>query len=131
MSMNDTVADFLTRLRNAYRAGHEDVQMPHSILAEKIAGVLLTEGYLADVQVLGEGVKKTIVIAVKYVDETSVINGLKRISKPSCRIYVGYKDIRPVMNGLGLSVLSTPAGVVSDNEARKKRVGGEVLCNVW
>lgn len=131
MSMNDTVSDFLTRLRNAYRAKHEDVQIPYSILTEKIANVMFVQGYVDGVEVVGEGVNKTIVIKVKYVDEESVINGLKRVSKPSCRIYVGYKEIKPVLNGLGISVLSTPAGVMSDVDARKKRVGGEVLCNIW
>jgi small subunit ribosomal protein S8 len=129
--MNDTVSDFLTRLRNAYRAKHEDVQIPYSILTEKIANVMFVQGYVDGVEVVGEGVNKTIVIKVKYVDEESVINGLKRVSKPSCRIYVGYKEIKPVLNGLGISVLSTPAGVMSDVDARKKRVGGEVLCNIW
>lgn len=131
MSMNDTVSYFLTRIRNAYKAGHEDVQIPHTVLSEKIARVMLDEGYLEDMQIVGEGIKKTIVITIKYIDEKSVINGLKRVSKPSRRIYVGYQDIKPVMNGLGLSILSTPAGVMSDNDARKKRVGGEVLCNIW
>lgn len=131
MSMSDTVADFLTRIRNAYRAGHESVQIRHSALTERIAGVLLNEGYISDLQTVGEGINKYLVVGMKYVDGKSVINGLKRISKPSCRTYVGYMDIKPVMNGLGLSILSTPVGVLSDNEARRRQVGGEVLCNIW
>lgn len=131
MSMNDTIAGFLTRVRNAYRAGHEDVEVRHSALTEKVARVLLDKGYLSDVQVIGEGVKKSIVVKIKYVDGRSVISGLERLSKPSRRVYVGYRDIKPVMNGLGFSILSTPAGVMSNVEAREKHLGGEVLCNVW
>lgn len=131
MSMNDTISNFLTRIRNAYRATHKDVQMRHSVLTEKIARVMLDEGYISDLQVVGEGAKKYLVIKIKYVDEKSVILGIKRVSKPSKRVYVGSVDIKPVMDGLGLSILSTPAGIMSDKEARKRRVGGEVLCNVW
>lgn len=131
MSMNDTISDFLTRLRNAYRAGHEDVQIPYTVITEKVANVLLGEGYINGVEVVGEGFRKALVIKIKYIDNKSVINGLVRVSKPSGRIYVGYKDLKPVMDGLGLSILSTPAGVMSDGDARKKRVGGEVICNVW
>lgn len=131
MGMNDTVADFLTRIRNAYRAGHKDVHVRYAVLSEKVAKVMADEGYLDDVQVVGEGTRKSLVIKIKYVDGNSVITGLERISKPSKRVYVGHREIRPVMNGLGLSILSTPAGVISDANARKQNVGGEVICNVW
>lgn len=131
MSMNDTIADFLTRIRNAYRAGHEDVQVKYSKITERIAQILLDYGYLEGFEVVGEGVRKAMVVNVKYRDGVSVINGIKRISKPSGRIYVGYQDIKPVRNGLGMTILSTPAGVMSDIDARKKQLGGEVICNVW
>jgi len=129
--MNDSIADFLTRTRNAYRAAHEDVVIKHSRTVEDVAKVILEEGYFENVEVVGEGAKKSIIVKLKYVEGVSVVADLQRVSKPSRRIYVGYKEIKPVMNGLGLSVLSTPQGVMSDNDARKKRVGGEVLCNVW
>ena len=131
MSMNDPIADLLTRIRNAYRASHEDVQIPYSAIKEQIVNVMVDEGYVSGVEVAGEGTKKALVVKIKYVDGKSVISGLTRISKPSCRRYVGFKEIHPVRNGMGISILSTPAGVMSDNDARKKHVGGEVVCNVW
>ena len=131
MSMNDTMSDFLTRIRNAYRASHKDVQIPYTGLSEKVGKVLLDLGYIESLEVAGEGVRKAICVKVKYVEGKSVINGLQRISKPSRRVYVGYKEIKPVMNGLGVAILSTPSGVMSDVDARKKQIGGEVLCNVW
>jgi len=131
MSMNDPIADLLTRIRNAYRAAHEDVQIPYSIMKEKIVKVMVDEGYVEGYEVAGEGTKKALIVRIKYVDGTSVITGIQRISKPSCRRYVGFNEILPVRNGMGISILSTPAGVLSDNDARKKRVGGEVVCNIW
>lgn len=131
MSMNDTVANFLTKIRNACSAGHESVQMRHTVLIEKIANVLQNEGYIEDLQIVGEGLNKNIVIKLKYSGTTPVISNLSRVSKPSGRIYIGYREIKPVMNGLGLSILSTPEGVMTDTEARRKRLGGEIICNVW
>ena len=131
MSMNDTVADFLTRVRNGFRAEHEDVTINYTVLVENIAKVMRSEGYIKDFQTVGEGAEKVMIVKLKYVNGTSVIANLQRVSKPSRRVYVGYNDVKPIMNGLGLSILSTPAGVMSDNDARKKHVGGEVLCNVW
>lgn len=131
MSMNDTIADFLTRIRNAIRAGHEDVQTRYSSLNEKIAQVLLDEGYITDFQVMGEGIRKTIIVSVKYMDGRSVITDMQRVSRPSKRVYVGFSDIKPVMNGLGMSIMSTPSGIITDKEARRRRVGGEVICSVW
>ncbi len=131
MSMNDPIADLLTRIRNAYRAEHEDVQIPYSIMKEKIVKVMVDEGYVEGFEVAGEGTKKVLIVRIKYVDGTSVINGIKRVSKPSCRRYVGYNEILPVTNGMGISILSTPAGIMSDTSARKKHVGGEVVCNIW
>lgn len=131
MSMNDVTSDFLTRVRNAYRTGHESVQIRHSVLVESVARILQTEGYIDSVETIGEGIRKYLVVKIRYVNGTSVIQGLQRVSKPSRRVYVGCKEIKPVMNGLGLSILSTPSGVMTDVEARKRRVGGEVLCNIW
>jgi len=129
--MNDPIADLLTRIRNAYRAEHEDVQIPYSIMKEKIVKVMVDEGYVEGFEVAGEGTKKVLIVRIKYVDGTSVINGIKRVSKPSCRRYVGYNEILPVTNGMGISILSTPAGIMLDTSARKKHVGGEVVCNIW
>lgn len=129
--MNDTIADFLTRIRNGYRAGFDTVSARHTKLTEKIAGVLLKTGYIDDFQVVSEGVNKSIVVTLKYRDGRPVVNGLKRESKPSGRIYVGYQDIKPVRNGMGISIISTPAGVISDDEARKRQIGGELLASVW
>lgn len=131
MSMNDRVSDLLTRIRNAAQAHHETVSIGHTSMLERVAKILQDEGYLDDVQTVGEGVKKSINIKIKYVDGESVIGGMKRVSSPSGRYYLGYKDIKPVMNGLGMSILSTPLGLMTDVDARKKRVGGEVICNIW
>lgn len=131
MAMNDTIAVFLTSIRNACRAEYKDVQVAHTVVTEKIARVMFDEGYLGDVQVIGEGKGKKLVMRLKYMNSEPVIAGLQRVSKLSRRVYVGYKDINAVMNGLGLSILSTPAGIMSDKDAKKNRVGGEVLCNIW
>lgn len=131
MSANDKVSDFLTRIRNAYRAGHKTVEMRHSILTEKVASVMYREGYLADVQTVGSEPRRALAVKLKYADGASVITGLKRVSRPSRRVYVRCRDIKPVMEGMGLSILSTPSGILSDREARQKQMGGEVICQIW
>ena len=130
MSVNDPIADMLTRIRNACKARHPEVSMPSSKLKAAIAEVLKQNGYIIDFRVEGD-VKKVLTIVLKYRDGEPVIEGLKRVSKPSRRVYVGADEIPRVLDGLGIAVLSTSKGVVSDRAARRENVGGEVLCYVW
>ena len=129
--MTDVIADMLTRIRNALTAKHETVEIPASNTKKAIADILLKEGYVQGVKV-EDGVQGTIVITLKYgKNGAKVINGLKRISKPGLRVYVGYEDIPSVLNGLGIAILSTSNGIMTDKEARKIHQGGEVLAYVW
>ena len=128
--MTDTIADLLTRIRNAHRALLADLSMPHSKMKESIAAILKAEGYIADYSVEGKGLKQ-LKIKLKYDGRRSVITGLRRVSSPGLRNYVGADKIPRVRGGLGTAILSTSHGVMSGNEARKKNVGGEVLCFVW
>jgi len=132
MSMNDPLADMLTRIRNALQAEHSDVFVPWSRLKEDICAVLEREGYIDAYTVAGEGAQKTIRIVLRYTEEgRPVIHGLQRVSRPSLRVYVGRDGIRPVRSGLGVAIISTSRGVVSGKQARNDNVGGEVLCEVW
>ncbi len=132
MSMQDPIADMLTRLRNAGMATLQKVEMPSSKVKVAIADVMKKEGYISDYSVQeGDGPKKTLVVDLKYYKHKPVIEGLKRISKSSCRLYCGNKDIPKVRNGLGTVILSTPKGIVSGNVAAKENIGGEILCYVW
>lgn len=131
MSMQDPVADMLTRIRNAGMASLSEVQMPASKMKLAIAGVMKEEGYISDVYEDGDGVQKSLVIKLKYYKRQPVIEGLKRVSKPSCRTYCGSQEIPKVRNGLGTVILSTPKGIISNRIAVKENVGGEVLCYVW
>lgn len=131
MSMSDPVADMLTRLRNGHMAGREVVEMPHSRLKAEILGVLRREGFIKDFVVEGE-TKKTLRIFLKYTEEREpVIRGLRRNSKPGRRLYVVADGIPRILGGLGIAILSTSAGVMTDAEARRRKVGGEFLCSVW
>ena len=130
MSMTDPIADMLTRIRNASRALLPTVEMPHSRIKENLAHILKSEGYVAEVAVEGKPLKK-IKIQLKYQGKKSVIEGLRRISKPGLRHYVGATEIPRVLGGLGVAVLSTPEGVMTGTQARKKNLGGELLCYVW
>jgi small subunit ribosomal protein S8 len=129
--LSDPIADMLTRVRNAAKAGHETVAVPASKMKVAIADVLKSEGYIVGYAVEGEGVDKEVILTLKYVGDEPVIEGSKRVSKPSCRIYCGSNDIPRVRGGLGISILSTSTGVMSDRSARKANVGGEILCQVW
>jgi small subunit ribosomal protein S8 len=129
--MQDPIADMLTRIRNAASAGLEKVSMPLSKEKKAIAEVLKEEGYLSNVSVIGEGVKREIVVELKYAGEKAVIEGIERVSKSSCRIHCGSREIPRVRNGLGIVVLSTPKGIMSGRKAAKENVGGEILCRVW
>jgi small subunit ribosomal protein S8 len=134
MTMTDPLADMLTRLRNANTAMHDDVTMPSSKLKEALASVLQKEGYITDFNVMpapaGPGNKLT--ITLKYSPERErTISGIRRISKPGLRVYRKAEEIPRVLGGLGVAVLSTNQGLMSDREARRRRVGGEILCYVW
>jgi len=131
MSMQDPISDMLTRVRNACTAQLETVAMPSSKMRAAIADVLKQEGFILDYTVEGEGVSKSLVIKNKYYNGKSVIEGRKRVSKPSCRIYSGAQEVPRVRNGQGIAVLSTPQGIVSGRTAAKNNVGGELLCYVW
>jgi small subunit ribosomal protein S8 len=132
MSMNDPISDLLTRVRNALQVRHADVTMPRSALKEEICRLLEKEGYIDSFTVAGEGAQASIRIALRYTEEGgSVIHGLRRVSRPSLRVYVGSGEIRPVRSGLGISVISTSQGIMTGKQAREKNVGGEVLCEVW
>jgi len=132
MTMTDPIADFLTRIRNALLAKHETTEIPASKLKWRMAEILKAEGYIADAQLLGEGRQKVIRINLKYDrNEVSVIQSLQRISKPGRRMYVTADQLPRVLNGLGVAVISTSRGVMSDRECRRLHVGGEVMCQVW
>ena len=124
----DPIADMLTRMRNALNAKHKNVSVPVSKTKVAIAELLLNEGYIASYKIEGEGIAANIVIDFK---DNKVIQGLKRISKPGLRIYAGVEDLPKVINGLGIAIISTNKGIITDREARKLGVGGEVLAYVW
>jgi small subunit ribosomal protein S8 len=129
----DPIADMLTRIRNASRAKHARVDLPASRLKVEIARILKDEGYLASYKVVDDTkVKKTLRVFLRYTpDRRSVITNLKRVSRPGCRRYVGKMDIRAVVGGMGISIVSTPRGLMTGHAARKEGVGGELLCEVW
>ncbi len=132
MTMTDPIADMLTRIRNASARNHDTVSIPYSNLKKRIADILLKEGYISDVEVIEGKPYDNIKITLKYTPEKEkVIAGIKRISRPGLRIYVGKNDIPKVLNGLGTAIMSTNEGLLTDKEARKAGIGGEVLCYVW
>ena len=131
MVMTDPIADMLTRIRNANQERHETVKVPGSKMKIKIAEILKEEGFIKDFTIEEDGVKKTIVITLKYNGNERVITGLKRISKPGLRIYAKVDEVPKVLNGLGIAILSTSKGVMTDKEARAQKVGGEVIAYVW
>lgn len=128
--MTDPISDMLTRIRNAHRALLPAIELPHSKMKESIAGILKKEGYVADVSVGGKGIKK-LKIQLKYQGKKSVIEGLRRVSSPGLRRYVGATEIPRVRGGLGTAIVSTSQGVMSGTQARKNNLGGELLCYVW
>lgn len=131
MSITDPIADMLTRIRNANQAHHQTVAIPASKEKAEIARILKEEGYISDFEVTGD-IKKTITIEMKYSAENDkIISGLKRISKPGLRVYAKVDAIPRVLNGLGIAIISTSSGIMSDKTARTKRVGGEVIAYVW
>lgn len=131
MSLSDPISDMLTRIRNASRAGAVDVAMPHSRLKGEIARILKSEGYIADFDAEKEGVRKQLRLRLRYRGDEPVIRGLRRVSKPGLRRYVPVEKVPRVVGGTGIAILSTSRGVLTDHEARKSGVGGEVLCYIW
>ena len=130
--MTDPIADMLTRIRNALVVKHEKVEIPVSNTKKAIAQILLDEGYISGYEIVGEGIDSRIVVTLKYgAKGEKVITGLKRISKPGLRIYAGYDELPKVLNGMGIAIVSTPKGVMTDREARKQHHGGEILAYVW
>jgi small subunit ribosomal protein S8 len=130
--LTDPISDLLTRIRNASRAHKERVDVPWSKIKERITAVLVEEGFLKDYTVVGEGPRTEIRIGLRYDDQRRpIITGLQRVSRPSLRAYVGAKSAPRVRRGLGMSILSTPQGILPDHVAREKNVGGEVLCSIW
>ena len=132
MQITDTIADMLTRIRNANSAKHDTVEVPGSNMKKAIAQILLDEGYIKGFQFTEDGKQGVIKIALKYGEgKTPVITGLRRVSKPGLRIYTSCEDMPKVMKGLGVAILSTSKGVMTDRQARKENVGGEVLAFIW
>jgi small subunit ribosomal protein S8 len=129
--MTDPIADMLTRLRNATSAGQSNLTVPYSKLKSDIAQILKKEGYIRDTELVTEGGHQAIKIQTKFVNKTSAISGLKRVSRPGLRRYVGAGEIPRVLGGMGIAVLSTPHGILTGHEARKQKVGGELLAYIW
>ncbi len=132
MNLTDPVADFLTRIRNSMRARHQKLDVPASRLKSEIARILKEEGYIANFKAAEEAGQKVIRIYLKYGPQNeAVIRDLRRISRPGCRVYLGRDEIRRVQGGFGISIMTTPKGVMTGRQARREGVGGEVLCEVW
>ena len=132
MVVTDPIADMLTRVRNANMAEKQIVQMPHSKMKSEIARILKAEGYIKDYTVENDGGKSVLNIFLKYtIEREPVIQGLRRISKSSCRKYVNAEEVPRVLGGIGTAILSTSSGVMTDNDARERKIGGEVLCYIW
>ncbi len=131
--MTDPIADFLTRVRNAIKAQHRVVEVPASNLKKEITKILFEKGYILNYKIVEEGVQGTIKIALKYdpVNKVNAIKKLVRVSTPGLRRYTGYKDMPRVLNGLGIAILSTSKGVMTDKQARELKIGGEVLCYIY
>ena len=130
--LTDPVADMLTRIRNAIGARHDHVRIPASNTKHEVARILREEGYVKSVESIEDGTQGAIDIELKYVGgEESAITGLQRVSKPGCRIYYGKSDLPRILNGLGVAIISTSRGVLTDRQCREHGIGGEVLCEVW
>ena len=131
MHITDPIADMLTRIRNANSARHDTVDVPASNMKKSIAQILLDEGYIKSYQIIDDGVQGVIHITLKYNGKDKVITGLRRVSKPGLRVYVGADELPRVLRGLGVAIVSTSKGVMTDRAARAAHVGGEVLAFVW
>lgn len=132
MALSDPIADMLTRIRNAAKAKFNSVDIPGSKVKTEIAKVLRDEGFIRNYKVIEDAKQGILRVYMKYgQNQDCAIYGLKRISKPSRRVYVGVKDIKPVLNGMGIAIISTSKGIMTDKHARNENIGGEVLCNIW
>ena len=131
MQMSDVIADMLTRIRNANDAKHESVEIPASNMKKAIADILVNEGYIKGYQIIDDNKQGIIKVTLKYVGKQKAITGLKRVSKPGLRIYANCEDMPKVMNGLGIAIVSTSKGIMTDKKARQENVGGEILAFVW
>jgi small subunit ribosomal protein S8 len=133
MSANDTISDMLTRIRNACAVRHPTTQIPTTRITRSIARVLKEEGFIEDFEEVGEGIKTHLVLSLKYKGKNRqpLINTLQRVSKPGLRVYAPSKDIPRVLGGIGIAIVSTSKGIMTDREARKQNVGGEILCYIW
>ncbi|MEQ9359654.1 30S ribosomal protein S8 [Coleofasciculus chthonoplastes] len=133
MAANDTIADMLTRIRNACLVRHQTTNVPATKMTRAIAQVLREEGFIAEFEEAGEGIKKYLVISLKYKGKTRqpIIRALKRVSKPGLRVYKNRKELPRVLGGIGIAIISTSSGIMTDREARRQGVGGEVLCYIW
>ncbi len=132
MNLTDPVADFLTRIRNSIRARHQKLDVPASKLKSEIARILKEEGYIANFKPTEENGQKVLRVYLKYgPNNEAAIRDLQRVSRPGCRVYLGRDEIRRVQGGLGISIMTTPKGVMTGRQARREGVGGEVLCEVW
>lgn len=132
MSLSDPIADFLTRVRNASAARQPSVRIPYSAFKAELARLLKREGYLADVSAEGRGPHRDLVVYLRYLpDESPVLSGLRRVSRPGRRVYAPADRLPRVLNGIGTAILTTSSGMMTDRDARRARVGGEVVCHVW
>jgi small subunit ribosomal protein S8 len=133
MAANDTISDMLTRIRNASLARHQTTEVPSTRMTRSIAKVLVDEGFIASVEEVGEDPKKNLVLSLKYKGKNRkpIITALKRVSRPGLRVYSNRKDLPRVLGGIGIAIVSTSSGIMTDRDARKSGVGGEVLCYVW
>ena len=132
MQMSDVIADMLTRIRNANNAKHDTVDIPASNMKKAIADILVSEGYIKNVQIIEDNKQGVIRVTLKYgPGKSKILQGLRRVSKPGLRIYANSKDMPRVMNGLGIAIVSTSKGIMTDKQARALNIGGEVLCFVW
>lgn len=133
MAPNDTISDMLTRIRNACAVRHPTTQVPTTRMTRSIAQVLQEEGFIESFEEVGEGIKKHLVISLKYKERNRqpIINTLQRVSKPGLRVYSNRKDLPRVLGGIGIAIISTSKGIMTDREARRQNVGGEILCYVW
>ncbi len=133
MATNDTISDMLTRIRNATMARHQTTQVPSTKMTRSIAKVLQQEGFIGDYEEVGEGVKRNIQIALRYKGKNRqpIITAMKRVSRPGLRVYSNKKELPRVLGGIGIAIISTSSGIMTDREARRQNLGGEVLCYVW
>ncbi|HIK56629.1 MAG TPA: 30S ribosomal protein S8 [Synechococcales cyanobacterium M55_K2018_004] len=133
MAANDTIADMLTRIRNATLARHQTTEVPSTKMTRSIAKVLQDEGFIGEFSEVGEGVKKNLVISLKYTGKNRkpIITALKRVSKPGLRVYSNCRELPRVLGGIGIAIISTSSGIMTDRDARRQGLGGEVLCYIW